>query len=686
MNPTIVLTCRSFVAVVGIDNPPVNALSHPLRERLLATIEALDADPGVQAIVIHGRGRLFNGGADIREFDLPPRVPFLNDVLLRIESATKPVIAALHGIVLGGGAELALACHYRCAAQNLALGFPKIQLGLLPGSGGIVRLPRLIGVERSLDMMLDGRRIDVTTALSLGIIDRVAAGDLLETAVEFAMELVTEGAPIRRIRDLPRPSATSSTVFKEYEDKLSAALQRVPAARMTIEAMDACCSLPFSQALARSRTLFEECRQSQESRALRHLFMAERGSKPTAAPLPVARIGVVGAGTMGRGIAVSAALAGYEVLLVDSSRESLEVGIREISRIVEERSRKGRLGNNDPAVIVRRVVPVNELDALAEADLVIEAVIEDIATKHEVFAQLGRACRPGAILATNTSTLDVDMIASASGRPGDVVGMHFFSPAHVMRLVEVVKGGQTTERSVATALAVSKRLEKVGIVVGNCFGFVGNRMLYAYGREKELLMLEGAEPVQIDCALESFGMAMGPNAVGDLAGLDVGYRARRSWKGRPRDPAYYRVSDLLVENGRLGQKNGKGFYLYDGKSRRGIPDPEVSRLVQTEAHRLGIGRREIGDDEIIERCITALINEGGKLLDEGIARNADDIDAIWCGGYGFPRFRGGPMFHARTVGFDKVRGSVLSLASTFGGDRWTPARWFASSAESVAVR
>jgi 3-hydroxyacyl-CoA dehydrogenase len=686
MNPTIVLTSRSFVAIVGIDNPPVNALCHPLREQLLAAIQALDADPGVRAIVIHGRGRLFAGGADIREFDAPPRAPFLNDVLLRIEFANKPVIAALHGIVLGGGAELALACHYRCASQNLALGFPEIQLGLLPGSGGIVRLPRLIGVERSLDMMLDGRRIDVTTALSLGIIDRVAAGDLLETAVEFATDLANEAAPIRCIRDLPRPSATSSSSFRNYENKLSGALQRVPAARMTIEAMKACCSLPFSEALARSRTLFEECRQSPESQALRHLFMAERGTKPTATALPVARIGVVGAGTMGRGIAVCAVLAGYEVMWVDSSRETLEVGIREISRIVEERSRKGRLGNNDPAVILRRVVPVNELEALAEADLVIEAVIEDIATKQEVFAQLGQKCRSGAILATNTSTLDVDMIAAASGRPGDVVGMHFFSPAHVMRLVEVIKGRQTTERSVATALAVSKRLEKVGIVVGNCFGFVGNRMLYAYGREKELLMLEGAEPAQIDHALESFGMAMGPNAAGDLAGLDVGYRARRAWKDRPRDPAHYRVSDLLVENGRLGQKNGKGFYLYEGGNRRGIPDPEVSRLVRAEAHRLGIVQREVDDDEIIERSVTALINEGGRLLDEGIARSADDIDAIWCGGYGFPRFRGGPMFHARTLGFDKVRGSILKLASKFGPDRWTPALWLASSVEFVADR
>ncbi len=471
------------------------------------------------------------------------------------------------------------------------------------------------------------------------------------------------------------PQVPEAGFFSDQRAALTPKLRPIPAAAAIVTAIEACCTLPFEAALQRARTLFEQCRESRESRALRHLFFAERGSPSPGTARAVRRIGVVGAGTMGRGIALGAALAGYEVTLLDAAPETLVRASAEIAALAGDLGRKGRLRGKDAAAVMRQVVPTQEFTALGTVDLVIEAVFEDLALKRELFARLGATCRPGAVLASNTSSLDVDALAEASGRAADVLGMHFFSPAHLMRLVEVVQATHTSDEVIATALAVSKRFGKVGIVVGNGFGFVGNRMLYAYGREKELLMLEGAAPEQIDRALESFGMAMGPNAVGDLAGLDVGYRARRAWSERPRDPRFYRVSDLLVEAGRFGRKSGSGFYRYGPQSRRGTPDPEVVELIGREAQRLDVVQRPIDDDEILERCLTALINQGGLLLDEGIARSAADIDVIWCDGYGFPSYRGGPMFYAEQIGRDRVLGSVERLARQHGSEYWTPARW-----------
>ncbi len=668
---------RAAIGVIEIDNPPVNALAQPVRVGLLAAIERLDADSAVQAIVLQGRGRHFAAGADIREFDSGPRAPLLNDVLLRLESVGKLVIADLHGSVLGGGAEIALASHYRCSRRDLSFGLPEINIGLLPGSGGTVRLPRLIGATAALELMLEGRPIDIDAAVALGLIDRVTAAE--DGAFAYAAELLESRAPIRRTRDLPAPQVSDARFFSDRRSSLPPKLRSLPAAAAIVTAVEACCTLPFEAALQRARTLFEQCRTSSESRALRHLFFAERGSPSPGTARAVRRIGVVGAGTMGRGIALSAALAGYEVVLLDAAPEALAKASVEIAATAEDLSRKGRLKVKDPAAVMRHVVPTEEFAALGSVDLVIEAVVEDMAIKREMFARLGATCRSGAVLATNTSTLDVDAMAEVSGRAGDVIGMQFFSPAHLMRLVEVVQATHTLDAVVATALAVSKRLDKVEIVVGNTFGFVGNRMLYAYGREKELLMLEGAVPAQVDRALESFGMAMGPNAVGDLAGLDVGYRARRAWPERPRDPRFYRVSDLLVECGRFGRKSGSGFYRYSAQSRRGSPDPEVTELIRHEAQRLGVVQRNIEDDEILERCLTALINEGGRLLDEGVARSDADIDAIWCGGYGFPRYRGGPMCYAEQLGRERVRASVEKLARQYGFEYWTPARWLLGS-------
>jgi len=636
LNP-VTVSRRGEIGLVEIENPPVNALAQPVREALLAAIEALDTDSDVRVIVVHGRGRHFIAGADVREFDAPPRQPLLNDVLLRLEACGKPVVAALHGTTFGGGAELALASHYRCATQDLSFGLPEIKLGLLPGSGGTVRLPRVVGVAKALEMMTGGTPIGLGAARALGIIDRELAGDVLDGAIAYATELARSGAPVRRVCDLAVDAPPSPGFFAEYRRALPAAAARVPATGRIVEAVEAAATQPFRTARARAR---------------------ER---------------ILGAGTMGSGIAISAATAGYQVTLVDTNPVAVEAGLARIRKTFDDAARKGRMSPEAVAVATGRVASATDLAALAGADLVIEAVFENLAVKRDVFARLGPLCRAGAVLATNTSTLDVDAIAAASGRAGDVVGMHFFSPANIMRLLEIVRGRSTAPEVVATALGVGRRLGKVGVVVGNCFGFVGNRMLYAYGRERELMLLEGALPEQIDRALEAFGMAMGPNAVGDLAGLDIGYQVRREWRDRPDDPRFYRVSDLLVEQGRLGQKSGRGFYRYEPDARRGTPDPEVAALIRGEASRLGITQRVVGDAEIVERCMLALVNEGARILGEGIAARSTDIDVIWCNGYGYPRQRGGPMFYADTLGLPHVLDRIHYFAAALGGRYWQPA-------------
>ncbi len=669
-SPTPVVVARDGdIGLVEIDNPPVNALAQPVRAALLAAIESLDGDPSIRAIVIHGRGRHFIAGADVREFDQAPRAPLLNDVLLRLESCGKPVIAAMHGTTLGGGAELALASHYRCASADLSFGLPEIKLGLLPGSGGTVRLPRLVATERALEMMTTGTPLRLDEARALGLVDEELAGDVRTAAVGYARALLRRDAGVRRTCEREIVAAPDAARFERLRAALTPAARRVPASARIVEAVEVATQRPFGEALAHTRKLFEACRTSVESRALRHLFFAERGAAAAGAR-SVARVGIIGAGTMGGGIAISAATAGLAVTLVDTKAGAVEAGIARLKRSIDDAAGKGRLSSADAEAAKARVTGAGSLEALADVDLVIEAVFENLAVKRAVFEQLGALCRPGAVLATNTSTLDVDAIAAASGRPADVVGMHFFSPANVMRLLEIVRGRSSSPDVVATAQAVGRRLGKVCVVVGNCFGFVGNRMLYAYGRERELMLLEGAAPEQIDRALEEFGMAMGPNAVGDLAGLDVGYQVRREWRERPDDPRFYRVSDLLVEHGRLGQKSGRGFYTYTPGSRRGTPDPEVVALVRAEAARLGVAQRAHTDAEIVERCMLALINEGARIVDEGIAARSADVDVVWCNGYGFPRHRGGPMFYADTLGAGHVVERIRHYAAVLGPRYW----------------
>lgn len=648
----VTLERRSGVALVTIDNPPVNALAHPVRKALLAAVEEADGDSSVKAIVLHGAGKNFIAGADIREFDKPPIAPVLSDVLLRVEACRKPVIAALHGMALGGGFETALASHYRCAARGAQVGLPEIKLALLPGAGGTQRLPRAIGVKPALDMMISGDPINLQRAQELGLIDRVLEGDdVVAAALAYAAELLAQNAQPRRLRDKPIPDVASATseFFASYRKALPKPARKLAAAERIIRCVEAAVSQSFDDALALSRRLQEECRSSSDSAAFRHLFFAERGPKLDAAPRPVAKVCVLGAGTMGSGIAISCATGGLEVTLIDTQAKALEAGIARVRSTLEGSVQKGRMSADAAAKALARVQSSAELEAARDADLVIEAVFESRAVKQEVFGKLDAICKPGAILATNTSTLDIDAIASATRRPSDVLGMHFFSPANIMKLVEIVRGKATSQEALATAAAVTKRIGKLGVIVGNCFGFVGNRMLYAYGAQNQLMMLEGATPERIDRALEQWGMAMGPNAVGDLAGLDVGYRIRKERHDAPEDPRYYRVSDMLAEMGRYGQKTGRGFYLYDPKTRERSPDPEVVVLVRAEAQRLQVPQREITDQEIVERCIGALVKEGEQILSEGIASSPADIDVIWCNGYGFPRTRGGPMFYGRNA-------------------------------------
>jgi 3-hydroxyacyl-CoA dehydrogenase len=665
------------IAVIRIDHPPVNALAHPVRSALLAAVVAADEDPAVDGIIIAGEGRHFVAGADIREFDREPLTPLLNDVLLRIEASTTPVVAAMHGCVLGGGFELGLACHYRIATGDASFGLPEIRLGILPGSGGTQRLPRLIGAPEALKLMLSGDPIGCRRAAELGIVDRTVGGaqELLSAARGFAAEAAVArpgGGALPRLRERGVPGGEPDAAFIDRER--AAAARKFPGVGSVdtiIECVQAAVRRGFDEALALSRVRFEECRRSDASRALRHLFFAERDSR--FGGRAVRTVGVLGAGTMGSGIAISLATAGFDVTLVDTKPEALSAGMERVRSTLAAAVGKGRLDAAAAAAARERVSAGDRIEALGNADLVIEAVFESLAVKRDVFASLGKICRAGAVLASNTSTLDMDAIAAASGRASDVVGMHFFSPANVMRLVEIVRGADTAAEVVATARAVARRMGKLGVVVGNCFGFVGNRMLYAYGRENQLLLLEGATPAQVDAALEGFGMAMGPNAVGDLAGIDVGYRVRRERDDLPDDPRYYRVADLLFEAGRLGQKTGRGAYLYAPGSRNPMRDPEVEAMIVAESARLGIERRAIADPEIVERCIFALINEGALILEEGFAAGPGDIDVIWCNGYGFPRFRGGPMFFADTLGTRAVLDGVRRFERTLGPAYWTAA-------------
>ncbi len=672
----VTLNKHGSVSVVTVDNPPVNALSQPVRQGLVDCLEHAEADDGCAAIVVACAGRTFIAGADIREFGKAPEPPHLPEVVERIEAATKPVVAAIHGTALGGGLEVAMGCHYRVAASSASVGLPEVKLGLLPGATGTQRLPRLAGAQAALEIMLSGDPVAAADACAMGVIDTVVDDeDLLAAAIEYATEMVAQGP--RRVRELPAPVAEAG-LFDDMREAIKAKTRGLLSPGKIIDCVEAAATLDYDAGCKVERELFLECKASPQSDGLRHAFFAERavakvpGIDKATPQREIDKVAVLGAGTMGAGIAYSCLGAGLAVHLLDNDAAGLERGRNTIAGLFEQGVKRGKLTDDAARAGFERLTASASYDDVADADLVIEAVFESMAVKKEVFATLDRVCRRGAILATNTSTLDIDAIAAATSRPADVIGLHFFSPAHVMRLIEIVRGEHTANDVIATSLKLARRLRKIGVVVGNCFGFVGNRMLYSYGRENQLLLLEGAAPEYIDRTLYDWGMAMGPNAVGDLAGLDVGYKVRQERSDLPDDPRFYRIADMLAEQGRYGQKTGRGMYLYEPGSRTPIPDPEVKKMIRAEAERLGVEQRDIEPDEIIDRCIYGLVTEGARILEEGIAARSSDIDVIWINGYGFPRHRGGPMHYADQVGLDTVYRRVSELAERFGSTYWRP--------------
>jgi len=674
MNP-VSLKRHGAVSVITIDNPPVNALSRPVRQGLIACFDEAEADAVSSAVVLICAGRTFIAGADIREFDRPAEEPHLPDVVSRIEATAKPVLAAIHGTALGGGLEVAMACHYRLADRSSTLGLPEVKLGLLPGATGTQRLPRLVGVEKALEMMLSGEPVTADAALEEGLVDKVTAKDLLSEALSYAEE-VTKLGP-RRVRDLA-VEPVSEAVFDGARDRIARKTRGLFSPERILRSVELAARVGFDDGVAAERRFFQECKESPQSQGLRHAFFAERNAARVPGidrETPVRKIesiAVIGAGTMGAGIAYNCLAAGLRVRLHDKDKAGLARGAATVRNLFEGGVARGKITERDMETSLQRFHTGQDFSDLSDVDLVVEAVFESMAIKKEVFARLDEVCRQGAILATNTSTLDVDEIAQATSRPEDVIGLHFFSPAHIMRLLEIVRGARTSVDVVATALAMARKLGKIGVAVGNCFGFVGNRMLYSYGRENQLLLLEGAAPEYIDRVLTDWGMAMGPNAVGDLAGLDVGYKVRQERKDLPDDPRFYRIADMLAELGRFGRKTGKGMYRYEDGSREPLPDPEVQALIRNEAKRLGIPQREISESEIIERCIYGLVTEGARILEDGISHRASDIDVVWINGYGFPRHRGGPLNYADAIGVKHVYRTVREFEKRFGPEYWKP--------------
>jgi len=671
------LTRDAGVAVIVIDNPPVNALSREVRAGLVAALDEAIADDSVRAIVVACAGNTFCAGADIREFDLPPQPPHLTDVIQRFEDAGKPVVAALQGNSLGGGCELAAGCHYRVAARGTKIGLPEVNLGLLPGAGGSQRMPRLVGFDAALALMLDGKPRAIDAAEAAGFVDEIAEGDVRACAVSFARRVVTAGLGPRRTAALPPPEAAPE-IFQRHEE--TARKRRgEPAPEKIVAAVRRAIDMPFADAVARARADFLALRDSPESKALRHAFFAEREvGKPTSgvaigAPRAVGHVAVIGAGTMGQGIAIALLDAGLNVTLVEAADAALARAQERIAAHFRDRISKGRMAMDQLELLLRRLTGASAIDAVASADVVIEAVFEDIGVKRDVFQKLDAIARPGALLATNTSYLDVAEIAGFTRRPEDVIGLHFFSPANVMRLVEIVRTDLCAPDALATGIALVKRLRKTGVVCKGKDGFVGNRMLLPRTRECLFMLEEGALPEQIDAALTDFGFAMGPLAVGDLAGLDIGWRnasLRQQLRELGRDCD---LLDRMVAANRLGQKTGVGWYRYDAGSRKPMPDPAVEAMLIEHARARGIERRAIAPAEIVERCLIGMINEGAKIVDEGVVSRASDVDVVWLAGYGFPRYRGGPLFYADRLGAKHVLERIAALRDRFGAAYWTPA-------------
>lgn len=676
MNSLIHYRVEGGLALLGLARAPVNALGQPMRAAILSACERAAGDPAVRAVILHGESGLFSAGADITEFgsEASFAAPSLPDLLLRLTTIDKPIIAAIAGPALGGGLELALACGYRIGEPKARLGLPEITLGLLPGAGGSQRLPRLIGVPAALDMMISGQPIGATPALSLRLLDRLAedAASLLDAARAFADELLGKQAPAQPPAPFAEPAlGLPERFFHDYREAQEPRWKNRLAPRLVLAAVEAACVLPLEAGLARELALFKQAESSAQSVALRHLFFAEReagripGVAPDIALRSVTRVAVIGAGTMGGGIAMNFANAGIPVVLLEQRADALERGLANVRKNYEISVKRGKL--TQPQLEQRMQLLQGTLDYadLADVDLVIEAVFEKLEIKQQVFRTLDEVCKPGAILATNTSSLDVDQIAAVTRRPQDVIGLHFFSPANVMRLLEVVQGAATAADVLATTLKLAKRIGKVAVVSRVCFGFIGNRMLEPYNREAHRMVLEGATPAGVDAVLTDLGLNMGVLSMTDLAGVDVNFLVRDSNRAAfAHDPSYYAVGDALYTLGRFGQKTSRGFYIYEGRERQ--DDPEVLELAKRLAGELGVAQKPISDAEIHDRCLFMLINEGIQLLDEGIALRAGDIDLVWTNGYGFPSWLGGPMHYAEQLGLDKVLDGIRHYRDSLG--------------------
>lgn len=657
---------KDGVLVITLANPPVNALGHAMRAEIMQALDRIDQDLSITAAVITGAGRVFCGGADIKEFGKPSIEPFLPNVLLRLERTRVPVVAALNGVAMGGGLEMALACRYRVASARASMALPEVKLGLIPGAGGTQRLPRLVGVKHAAEMITTGKRVTAREALAMELVELVTDDNVVEHAINFARNLA-EKESRRPLSEIGKPGDWDEAWLDAFAAKTQAKARGQLSPMKALESVRVSGELPFAQGLAREREIFLECMASDQREGLIHAFFAERAAQKVPAldgvePRSVEMIGILGAGTMGAGIAIVCAASGYNVKLFDTNAEALQAGVVRIAKTFDANVKKGRMSPEDAAKAKDRLSPISEMEMLSDADLVIEAVIEKMDIKKSVFQALEKITKKGAVLASNTSYLDINEIASATSRPGDIIGMHFFSPANIMKLLEVIKTDKASPDALATAMAVGKRLGKVSILAGVCDGFIGNRIFKKYRQQAEYLVEDGALPQDVDRVMRDFGFAMGPFQVSDLAGLDIAWHNRRR-EDATRDPRerYVSISDRLYDLNRLGQKTGAGWYRYEDGARTGLADPIVEDIIVKASRESGATRRVIADGEIRDRILFAMINEGAKVLDEGIAQRALDIDAVFINGYGFPAYRGGPMFYAGQIGLKGVLDGIRNF-------------------------
>ena len=669
------------LALVVVHNPPVNTITAEVRSGLRQALEQIQASQDLRGVVLLCEGSTFFSGADIGEFSGPPKEEEYRELFNGYEASSVPVVAAMHGTVMGGGLEIALACHYRVAAAGTRFGMPEVTLGIIPGAGGTQRMPRLIGADRALEMIVSARPVDAAKGRELGFIDAIVEGDLRSGAIAYLRSLIAAGKGPRRTGEMsiPAESATAE-VFDRHRQQARKLYPNRNAAQVAVDVVQAATQRSFQQGLEYETERVNECKDSVESKGAVHVFFAERetrripGLPDSVQARPIKRAGVIGAGTMGGGIAICFANAGIPVVLLDANEAGLTKGLATIEKTYQSMVDRGRLSAEDKTKRLALIGTSLSYSALADADVIIEAVFESMELKRTIFTELDRVAKPGAVLATNTSTLDIEQIAAVTQRPQDVIGMHFFSPANVMPLLEVVRTSKTSDETIRTVMDLAKPLRKTPVLAKVCYGFIGNRMMEGYAREAERMVLEGATPRQVDSVLEEWGMAMGILAVFDMAGIDVGVNVHKANASQfPPDPAYYQADFALHDAGRLGQKNGKGYYRYEPGNRARFDDPEAIQIIAERARQLQVPQRQHTKQEILERCLYPLLNEGLRILGEGVALRASDIDVVWAAGYGFPRYRGGPMFYAETLGLDVLLSGMRKYQDIFGPMHWQPA-------------